>query len=322
MPADRAAEETARRARRLDSSAHLFRPARPAPFPAPPRWWPWPRERDCSLGHIALAYESALLGLPEEAILAEMQRRFQVMQAAVQRGLEDDLPSMQLLQPSARQVFQAEAAGSVPIGGLHTRAAARAMAVMHVNGGMGVVCAAPTAGAAGVIPGVMVTLAEERSLSQEQISLALLAASAVGLVVAHPGHLCRRGGRLPGRDRRRRGHGGSRRRRGRRGHRTPGSRRRGHRLSEHHGLRLRPGAGHRRDPLPHPQRRGGLRAFVCADLILGGYATPSPWTKPSTPCTPWARCCPANSIHGPGRAGAGAFSAGDAPPEVTQPRIR
>jgi len=55
---------------------------------------------------------------------------------------------------------------------------------MHVNGGMGVVCAAPTAGSAGVIPGVIVTLAEEKGLSQEQTVLALLAASAVGLVVA------------------------------------------------------------------------------------------------------------------------------------------
>ena len=44
------------------------------------------------------------------------------------------------------------------IGGLHTRAAARAMAVMHVNGAMGVVCAAPTGGSAGVIPGVIVSL--------------------------------------------------------------------------------------------------------------------------------------------------------------------
>ena len=86
---------------------------------------------------------------------------------------------MQLLRPSARQVYRAETEGRVAIGGIHTRAAARAMGVMHVNGGMGVVCAAPTAGSAGVIPGVVVTLAEERGLSQEQAALALLAAFGV-----------------------------------------------------------------------------------------------------------------------------------------------
>lgn len=141
-------------------------------------------ERGCSLGQIALAYESALLGLPEDEVLGEIVHRFKVMQAAVHRGLEEGLPLMQLLQPSARQVYHAEAEGRMAVGGIHARAAARALAMMHVNSGMGVVCAAPTAGSAGVIPGVLVTLVEEKGLGQEQAVLALLAASAVGLVVA------------------------------------------------------------------------------------------------------------------------------------------
>jgi L-serine dehydratase len=141
-------------------------------------------EQGRSLGQTALAYEAALLGLPERAVLAEAINRFDVMQTAVHRGLGENLSPMQLLRPSARQVYQAEGLGRVAIGGLHTRAAARAMAVMHVNGGSGVVCAAPTAGSAGTIPGVVVTLAEERGLSREGAALALLAASAVGLIVA------------------------------------------------------------------------------------------------------------------------------------------
>jgi L-serine dehydratase len=137
-----------------------------------------------SLGQVALGYEATLLGLSESEILAETIRRYQVMREAVHRGLEDDLPPMQLLRPTARRIYTAEAKGRLAIGGMHTRAAARAMAVMHVNGGMGVVCAAPTAGSAGTIPAVLVTLAEELSLDENQIALALLAASAVGLVVA------------------------------------------------------------------------------------------------------------------------------------------
>ncbi len=69
-------------------------------------------------------------------------------------------------------------------GGLHARAAARAMAALHVSNSGGVVCAAPTGGSAGVLPGVMVTLAEEKGLTGEKAALALLAASAVGLLVA------------------------------------------------------------------------------------------------------------------------------------------
>jgi L-serine dehydratase len=141
-------------------------------------------QRDCTLGQIALAYESGLLGLTETEVLAEIERRFQVMRAAVHSGLRESLPPMQLLRPSARQIYQAEAAGRLAVGGLHTRAAARAMATMHINSGMGVVCAAPTAGSSGTIPGVAVTLAEEMGLSPGDTALALLAASAVGVIVA------------------------------------------------------------------------------------------------------------------------------------------
>lgn len=142
-------------------------------------------EQGCSLGQIALEYESRLLGLAQEDIVAEMYRRFQVMRDAVHRGLSPDLAPMQLLQPSAGQIYRAEAAGLLAAGGLHTRTAARAMGVMHVNGGMGVVCAAPTAGSAGTIPAVAVTLVEEMGLDSDQIASALLAAGAIGLIVAN-----------------------------------------------------------------------------------------------------------------------------------------
>ncbi len=142
-------------------------------------------ERELSLGQVALSYESTLLGLPENEILTEVEQRFEVMQAAVHQGLKGDLLSMRLLHPTAHHVYRAEAEGVVGVGGLHTRAAARAMAVMHVNGSMGVICAAPTAGSAGVIPGSVVTMTEEWNLDRERAAMALLAASAVGLIVAN-----------------------------------------------------------------------------------------------------------------------------------------
>jgi L-serine dehydratase len=67
---------------------------------------------------------------------------------------------------------------------MHTRAAARALAVMHVNSAMGVVCAAPTGGSAGVIPAVLATLMEERGLDRRGATLAALAAGGIGAVVA------------------------------------------------------------------------------------------------------------------------------------------
>jgi len=140
--------------------------------------------RGLSLGRLAAAYEAQLLGLREAQVMAEMLRRWDVMARSVELGLKPNFTGLQLLPACAGAIFQAEAAGRLATRSLHTRAAARALAVMHVDGAMGVVCAAPTGGSAGVIPGTLVTLAEVRSLSREQIGLALMAAGAIGLILA------------------------------------------------------------------------------------------------------------------------------------------
>jgi L-serine dehydratase len=140
--------------------------------------------RGCSLGEVALAYEAEVLGMTEDEAIAEMLGRFQVMEDSIAAGLDDDQSDMLLLRPSASAVFQAEKAGEVAVGGVHARAAARAMAVMHCCNSRGVVCAAPTGGSAGTVPGVVVSLVEERELSKRQTALALFAASAIGLIVA------------------------------------------------------------------------------------------------------------------------------------------
>lgn len=142
-------------------------------------------ERGMSLGAIALDYEAALLGLTPEEVAREIQRRFAIMRAAVAAGSSDEQGDLHLLAPSARSILRAEAEGRVALGGLHTRAAARAMAVMHVNATMGVVCAAPTGGSAGTVPGVVVTLADELMADEATITRALLAASAIGVILGN-----------------------------------------------------------------------------------------------------------------------------------------
>jgi L-serine dehydratase len=140
--------------------------------------------RDCSLGRIALAYESQLLGMTEDEALEEMLKRFEVMERSVQLGLDDRQADMLLLRPTASRIYEAEAKGRLGVGGIHTRAAARSMAVMHVCNSRGMVCAAPTGGSAGVIPGVVVSLVEEGKLSRDRAVLALFAAASIGLIVA------------------------------------------------------------------------------------------------------------------------------------------
>jgi L-serine dehydratase len=142
-------------------------------------------ERGISLGQLALEYESKLLGMTEKEVLDEMIYRFNIMREAVNNGLKMTSGGMQLIEPSAGKIFNAEAEKRVAIGGLHTRAAARSMAAMHVNSSMGVVCAAPTGGSAGTLPGTIVTLVEDKGLSLEKAAMSLLAAGIIGVIVAN-----------------------------------------------------------------------------------------------------------------------------------------
>lgn len=135
-----------------------------------------------SLAEAALAYEERLLGLSREKLMAEMDERLSVMIESVRLGLEEN-PPMKLLRPMAAKVLAAEKAQKLALGGPHVRAAARAMAAMHANGGSAVVCAAPTGGSAGVIPAVTTTLMEDLGFSREATVRAMWAAGAIGLAL-------------------------------------------------------------------------------------------------------------------------------------------
>lgn len=66
---------------------------------------------------------------------------------------------------------------------VYGRAAAYAMAVLETNASMGRIVAAPTAGSAGVVPGVLLALQETRGLGDDALVDALATAAAVGYVV-------------------------------------------------------------------------------------------------------------------------------------------
>ncbi len=140
--------------------------------------------QNVSLGEVTRRYEAGLLGQSPEWVDREMLARYRIMAGSVEEGLDDAKVAMPLTAPSASGILDAEREGRLPTGGKLTRAAARAMAAMHTCNSRGVVCAAPTGGSSGVLPGVLLTLEREQGLSEEGLLGALWAASAVGLVFA------------------------------------------------------------------------------------------------------------------------------------------
>jgi L-serine dehydratase len=135
-----------------------------------------------SLGELALRAE-AREGLKTRAeIEAALARALEVMRSAVQRGLLGDLRSVSgLVGGDAERL-------SRPVGPLagtvFTDVLAAALAVQEVNAAMGVIVAAPTAGGAGVLPGVLLGLAKHRPVEDAALIRALATAGLVGAVIA------------------------------------------------------------------------------------------------------------------------------------------
>ena len=138
------------------------------------------KKRDLSAGDLGARYEAEMLGITEEEVIAETVRRFEIMFASVEEGLRrkthvHSLPSL------AHKIMAADRADRLPTGGLHTRAAARAMAAFQVNDSTDNVCSMPIAG---VLPGVTATMLLEQQVSKRTIADALLAAGLIGTILA------------------------------------------------------------------------------------------------------------------------------------------
>lgn len=135
-----------------------------------------------SLGELALRTE-ADGGLKTRAELeSALGRALAVMRHAVARGLPGDLMSVSgLVGGDAARMTHAVG----PLSGtVFTDVIASALAVQEVNAAMGVIVAAPTAGGAGVLPGVLLGLARHRGVTDAALIHALATAGLVGAVVA------------------------------------------------------------------------------------------------------------------------------------------
>jgi L-serine dehydratase len=105
------------------------------------------------------------------------------MESAIEGGLHGR-PAMRLLKPSARKLLCAGRKGKRLCGGILGDACAAALAVMETDSAGGVVCAAPTGGSAGVLPGALWAASRRRRWPRRRVVEALFAAGVVGAMVS------------------------------------------------------------------------------------------------------------------------------------------
>lgn len=122
--------------------------------------------------------------VPGDQILEALRRRRAVMRDCVERGKGGGTSMGKLVGNEAKLLNDAFLAGRTFLDPLTVKAEIYALSVMGENSRMGVIVAAPTAGAGGVVPGMLLALEEERNIDPEKTVRALVVAGGIGSIIA------------------------------------------------------------------------------------------------------------------------------------------
>lgn len=128
-----------------------------------------------------LKYEIDQKGATEEAIWSGLEKAYQVMKEAVETGLTEDMSSHSgMIKNGAKKVAQNK---TVVLSKEFQTLISSALAAKEVNSCMGRVVAAPTAGASGILPGVLTTMQKIHSIEDRKIHEALLISAGIALIL-------------------------------------------------------------------------------------------------------------------------------------------
>ncbi|MEY3450384.1 MAG: L-serine ammonia-lyase, iron-sulfur-dependent, subunit alpha [Bacteroidota bacterium] len=128
-----------------------------------------------------LEYEIALKGRTEAEIWKGMETAYTVMKEAIHTGLTQDMTSRSgMVKNTGKKVQQTS---KVVLSKEFQTLIATTIAAKEVNSCMGRIVAAPTAGASGIMPGILVNLQNIHQLSEQKILEGLLVAAGIGLII-------------------------------------------------------------------------------------------------------------------------------------------
>lgn len=144
-------------------------------------WKEYSETTGSTLVEVVLKYEREQKGRTNGEIYDGLARAWQVMKEAVTTGLEEDMTSRSgMINNGAKKVYRHPTA---VLSREFQQLIARALAAKEVNSCMGRVVAAPTAGASGIMPGVLVTLQDIHHVEDQKILDAMLLAAGTALIM-------------------------------------------------------------------------------------------------------------------------------------------
>lgn len=137
-----------------------------------------------TLGEYALEREEETAKRSREEIRQQMDQALAVMERSSQAARKEPVRSVSGLTGGNAWKYESYlAAGKSILGRIPSLAAAMALSCSEINASMQCIVACPTAGSCGIVPASILSCAQERGLSREQVIDGLFAASAVGMII-------------------------------------------------------------------------------------------------------------------------------------------
>ncbi len=141
--------------------------------------------KNMKIAEVMIEQEVEVTGKTREEIITQMERNLEVMEKAVERGLSGVSSLSGLTGGDAVLLQDYINKGNFLTGKTVLDAVSKAVATNEVNAAMGTICATPTAGSAGVVPGTLFAVKEKLNPTKEQMVEFLFTAGAFGFVVAN-----------------------------------------------------------------------------------------------------------------------------------------
>ncbi|TRZ38763.1 L-serine ammonia-lyase, iron-sulfur-dependent, subunit alpha [Niallia circulans] len=137
------------------------------------------------ISEIMIEQEVEVTGKTRAQIIAQMDTNLTVMEQAVERGLNGVVSHSGLTGGDAVLLQAYIKKGNFLTGEVILDAVSKAVATNEVNAAMGMICATPTAGSAGVVPGTLFAVKNKLNPTREQMLNFLFTSGAFGFVVAN-----------------------------------------------------------------------------------------------------------------------------------------
>lgn len=139
------------------------------------------RQEQCLISEVMRRRECVLGETTRDIVDHRMARVLEIMRNSATQPLKSPIKSMGgLIGGEAKKLASHASKGKAICGDVLGKAMTYAVAVLEVNASMGLIVAAPTAGSAGVVPGLLLALQDCYKISDSRLIDALFHAGAVG----------------------------------------------------------------------------------------------------------------------------------------------